>query len=257
MDELLGDRTAVVTGGASGNGRAIAELFAQHGADIVVADLQRAPREGGTPTAEAVENSTEASATFVECDVSDTDDLETAIDAAVAFGGVDIMVNNAGIFQNEDFLKVDESSYDAMMDVNVKGVFFGSQLAAQAMQDDGEGVIINMSSVAGLCGNGKHVPYSTSKGAVRLMTYAMAGRLGKEGIRVNAIHPGVVDTEMAKTDLGLVGSEHETEFRESIPLERLGVPADVAGVALCLASEYMGYVSGASITVDGGKYQFG
>ena len=133
MDELLSDSVAVITGGSSGNGRAIARTFAEEGADIVVADIRDSPREGGTPTHEAIAAETGSEATFVECDVTEKDDLEASVEAAEEFGGVDIMINNAGIFRGENFLEVSEDDYNRLMDINVKGVFFGAQAAAKRM----------------------------------------------------------------------------------------------------------------------------
>jgi NAD(P)-dependent dehydrogenase (short-subunit alcohol dehydrogenase family) len=257
MEDLLAGKTAVVTGGASGNGRAISLAFAEESADVVVADLREEPREGGRPTHELVRE-TGSEATFVECDVTDLATLEAAVDAAEAFGGVDVMVNNAGIFRSETFLDVTPEGYQQLMDVNVRGVFFGTQYAARRMVEDGrEGSVINLSSVAGLYGSGGHVTYSTSKGAVRLLTYATAAELGPEGIRVNAIHPGVIETAMTTEDVPIVGSERGEALRGRIPSGRFGGPEDVAGAALYLASDLAGYVNGESLVVDGGMVNTG
>ncbi|MEF8842899.1 MAG: SDR family oxidoreductase [Haloarculaceae archaeon] len=257
MDDLLADRTAVVTGGASGNGRAISLAFAEEGANVVVADLREEPREGGTPTHELVRE-TGSEATFVECDVTDLDTLEAAVDAAEPFGGVDVMVNNAGIFRSETFLEVTPEEYRQLMDVNVRGVFFGTQYAARRMvEDDRGGSVINLSSVAGLEGSAGYATYCTSKGAVRLLTYATAAELGPEGVRVNAIHPGVIETAMTTDDVPIVGTEAGESFLEQIPSRRFGVPADVADAALYLASDLADYVNGESLVVDGGMTNTG
>lgn len=252
MNQLLTDKTAVVTGAMSGNGREIARTYAGHGADVVIADIREEPREGGEPTQDLITQETEAQATFVHCDVSDKSDLEDAMDAAEEFGGVDIMVNNAGIFRGEEFLSVSEEQYDQLMDINVKGVFFGTQVAAERMLDDGGGAIINLSSVAGLEGFGDFVTYCASKGAVRLMTYATADALGPEGIRVNAIHPGTIETAMTTEDVPIIGGEDEDAFMQSIPSRRFGEPQDVADAALYLGSELSSFVNGESLVVDGG-----
>jgi NAD(P)-dependent dehydrogenase (short-subunit alcohol dehydrogenase family) len=254
MPELLTEETAVVTGGASGNGRAIARTFAGHGADVVVADVVHDPLEGGDPTDEVIESETDASATFVECDVTNLDDLETAVDAAEEFGGVSIMVNNAGIMGEEDLFSTTEDDYERIMDVNVKGVFFGSQIAAERMVEAGrEGSIINLSSVGGIFGSSRVFLYSTTKGAVKLMTYSLAGLLGDDGIRVNALHPGTIRTSMTvEFEDGLVGTEDEDQIEEGIPLGRIGTPQDVANAALFLASDLAGYVTAESLVVDGG-----
>jgi NAD(P)-dependent dehydrogenase (short-subunit alcohol dehydrogenase family) len=257
MDELLSDRTAVVTGGASGNGRAISVAFAEAGADVVVADLREEPREGGTPTHDLVEEAGSGAA-FVECDVTDLDSLEAAVDAADEFGGVDVMVNNAGIFRSETFLEVTPEEYEGLMDVNVRGVFFGTQYAARKMIEDGRGgSVINLSSVAGLEGSAQYVTYCTSKGAVRLLTYATAAELGPEGVRVNAIHPGLIETSMTTDDVPIVGTDAGESFLEQIPSRRFGTPEDVADAALYLASDLADYVNGESLVVDGGMHNTG
>ncbi|WP_049980545.1 SDR family oxidoreductase [Halolamina rubra] len=252
MSTLLEDDVAVVTGGSSGNGRAIARRFAAEGADVVVADIQESPREGGDPTHELIEAETEARATFVECDVTNVDDIEAAVEAAEEFGGVSVMVNNAGIFHGEEFLEVDEDAFDRMMDINVKGVYFGAQAAARRMVEAGGGRIINLSSVAGLEGSGEFVTYCGTKGAVRLLTYAMAGKLGPYGVRVNAIHPGLIETAMTTDDYPIMGTDAEEEFLQAIPSRRAGQPEDVADAAVYLASDLSDYVNGESLVVDGG-----
>jgi len=252
MSTLLKDNVAVITGGSSGNGRAIARRFASEGADIVIADIQESPREGGDPTHELIEAETEARATFVECDVTNVDDLEAAVEAAEEFGGVTVMVNNAGIFHSEEFLEVDEDAFDRMMDINVKGVYFGAQAAAKRMVEAGGGRIINISSVAGLEGSGEFITYCGTKGAVRLLTYAMAARLGPDGVRVNAIHPGLIETTMTTEDYPIMGTNAEEDFLQSIPSRRAGQPEDVADTALYLASDLSDYVNGESLIVDGG-----
>ena len=257
MSELLSDKTAVITGAMSGNGRAIARRFAEHGADIVVADIREQPREASVPTHELIESETDARATYVHCDVTDRDDLETAMDAADEFGGVDVMVNNAGIFRAEEFLSVSEAEFDQLMDINVKGVFFGTQIAGERMVEGDGGSIINLSSVAGLEGTAEYVSYCTSKGAVRLMTYSTADALGSNGIRVNAIHPGVIETAMTTEDVPIVGTEEGEAFLESIPSRRFGQPGDVADAALFLASDLSSYVNGESLVLDGGMTNSG
>lgn len=245
MDAMLTDRTAIVTGGSSGNGRAISLTYAREGADVIVADVREEPREGGEPTHEKIRTETEANAQFVECDVTRKEDLVAAAEAAERFGGVDVLVNNAGIFRVEDFADVTEDEFDRLIDINVKGTFFGCQVAAEYMDD---GSIINLSSIAGMRGSADSVTYCTSKGAVRLMTYALASNLGPD-IRVNAIHPGVIETSMTTDDAPLVEMIDET----TIPRERFGQPEDVADAALYLASDMADYVTGESLVVDGGS----
>ncbi|ADB63046.1 short-chain dehydrogenase/reductase SDR (plasmid) [Haloterrigena turkmenica DSM 5511] len=250
MPDLLAEQTAIVTGASSGIGRSIARTFAEHGADVVVADVREEPREGGTPTHELITDETEATATYVDCDVSSVDDLEATLDEAEQFGGVDVLVNNAGIFHAEEFLEVAADQYEQLMSVNVRGAFFGTQLAAQRMIENGGGRVINVSSIAGLVGNGSYVAYCVSKGAVRLLTYATAHRLGPDGIRVNAIHPGGIETAMMED--AHMGPEALKQFTQAIPSRRIGDPEDIAGAALFLASDLSSYVNGESLVVDGG-----
>jgi len=253
MTDWLSDDVAVVTGGASGNGRAISLRLAEYGADVVVADLQAEPREGGTPTHERVRSEFGRRGQFVECDVSDVAAIREAVAAADEFGGVSVMVNNAGVTHSDDFLETTEAEYDSLMDVNLKGVFFGAQAAARKMVEaDRTGTIINISSISGLTGRGDGVRYCTSKGAVRLMTYALADSLGPRGVRVNAIHPGLVETTMTHEDLDVIGSEAAEQYRRATPLGRVGDPGDVADATLYLASPLGDFVNGESLTVDGG-----
>lgn len=254
MTELLAGKTAVVTGAASGNGRGIAVTFAEHGADIIVADVRETPREGGRPTHETIEAETGQRATFVECDVTDLANVKQTIEAAEAFGGIDVMVNNAGVLKTGSIDELTESAYDAVMDVNAKGVFFGCKAAAEAMQDGDGGSIINISSTAGLVGIADNSIYCASKGAVRLLTYSLAAELGPS-IRVNAIHPGTTETQMVTEDMAIVGTDKGAKQQEEIPLKRFGKPRDIGHAALYLASDLASYVTGESLVVDGGILQ--
>ncbi|WP_256289442.1 glucose 1-dehydrogenase [Halobellus inordinatus] len=250
---LLDGKTAVVTGGSSGIGRGIARGFAEHGAGaVVVADVREDPKESGPPTHELLADETDAAATFVECDVTNTDDLEAAADAAAEFGGLDIWVNNAGIWHAEDFLDVTEAEYQQLMDINTKGAYFGSQVAAARLRDRGSGSIINISSIAGLFGNGNWPTYATSKGGLTLLTYSLAHELGEHGIRVNAIHPGAIQTMIGGEQTDPEAAAGAEQFTQMVPLGRYGQPEDVAGAAVFLASDLAGYVTGESLVVDGG-----
>lgn len=254
MTGALDGTVAVVTGGASGIGREICLAFAREGASaVVVADRQRDPREGGTPTDERLADETDTEATYVDCDVTDPDALDTAVGAADAFGGIDVMVNNAGVFVLADFFDTTETEFDRAMNVNAKGTFFGAQAAAKRMES---GSIVNLSSTAGLYGVGDYVAYCASKGAVRLMTYAMADALAPD-VRVNAIHPGVVESEMTRSDSKVIGTARGDAFADRIPLGRFGQPDDVAEAAVYLASDRSAYVTGHSLVIDGGIHNTG
>jgi len=215
-----------------------------------VADVREPLEESGDPTHELVERETNAMATLVECDVTDRSDLEVAIEAAEEYGGVDVMVNNAGIWRAEEFLSVTEEEFDRMLDINLEGTFFGSQLAAEHIVENGGGSIININSIAGLFGNGNWPSCAASKGGMTTLTPSLAHALGGRGVRVNAIHPGGIET--------MIGGERQVNLAEievfllMVPLERYGKPADVAGVATFLASDLTSYVTGESIVVDGG-----
>ncbi|MFD1647915.1 SDR family NAD(P)-dependent oxidoreductase [Haloarchaeobius litoreus] len=252
MPDLLDSRTAVVTGAASGNGRAIATRLAEYGADIVIADVRRDPREGGVPTHEHINETTAANAVYVECDVTEWDDICTAIERAEQLGGLDIMVNNAGVLESGPLTELTEREFDRVMDINVKGTFFGSKAAAEVLIDGGGGSIINLSSMAGIVGGSENSIYCASKGAIRLLTYSLAAELGPHGIRVNAIHPGPIDTRMISDDIDIVGSDRADDYRQSIPLQRFGTPEDVGNAAVYLASDLSEFVTGSSLVVDGG-----
>lgn len=246
---LLEGEVAVVTGGSSGNGRAIAIAFVREGAKaVVIADLKREPREGGAPTDELVAE-LGAESRFLSTDVSDVAQVQAAVDAAEEFGGVTVMVNNAGILPATPFLEVDESEYERAQAINIKGVFFGAQAAARSMiHGNRKGSIINLSSVAALRGAGELPVYSTTKGAVQAMSFALAGDLGRHGIRVNTLNPGVIHTLMTESDLNMVSDEG----LQTIPIGRFGVPSDVADSAVYLACRLSSYVTGSSLVVDGG-----
>lgn len=249
---LLKDKLAIVTGGSSGNGRAIAHAYVQQGARVIVADLSPEGREGGTPTADVINAQTPGKAKFVKCDVSQINELEALVAEAEAWGGLDIMVNNAGIMQKEPFLEATEATFHRMIDVNVKSVFFGSQMAARAMVKRKAGVIINMCSIAGMRGAGGFSHYNQSKGAVRLLTYALADELGPMGIRVNNVNPGIMRTQMNIEDDPVIGTETGEGYLGMIPARRWGEPEEVADTCVYLASDLAKYVMGASIIVDGG-----
>jgi len=250
MADRLTDSTALVTGASSGIGRAIALRFAEEGADVVVADIREDPREGGEPTHERIDAETDRRAEFVETDVSQIGDIETAVEAATdTFGGLDVMVNNAGVFRaNQPVETVEAEDYDWLMDINLRGAYFGSKLAAEVMADqDGGGSILNLSSVAGLIGYAGASTYCASKGGITNLTRALALELGPEGIRVNAINPGVIETAMTTEDAAVAGT-----MDEQIPLRRDGQPGEVADAALFLASDASSYVTGHNLAVDGG-----
>ena len=260
MSDLLDGQTAVITGAASGNGRGIARRFAEEGADVVVADIQEEDRLGGQPTHELLEAETDVRAKYVECDVTDSESLENAVGATEEFGGIDVMVNNAGIIgPQKPLTEVGYDEYRQLMEINLDGVYFGTQAAAAAMinQEEG-GSIVNMASAAGFEGYPNLTPYSTAKGGVRLFSYAAAADLGQHDIRVNSIHPGQIETAMTAEDMapddseGSERTEQGDQASPSIPLGRPGSPEEVGDVVVFLASDLASYVTGESILIDGG-----
>jgi NAD(P)-dependent dehydrogenase (short-subunit alcohol dehydrogenase family) len=250
---LLAGRVAVITGGASGIGRATAQAFAAHGAAaVVIADRRPDPREGGRPIVDLVRNAG-AAAEFVATDVTRVGDLQRAVEVAERLGGLTTMVNCAGIFRREDFFEVTEDSFDQLLSVNLRGTFFGCQVAAAAMRERG-GVIVNLASVASYRGSVGHSTYHASKGAVQSLTYALARDLAPYRIRVNAVHPGAVDTSMMRVDDPVLPT---LDAAVAFPLGRPALPADIANSIVYLASDLASYVSGASITVDGAAAAMG
>jgi NAD(P)-dependent dehydrogenase (short-subunit alcohol dehydrogenase family) len=249
---MLQGKVAIVTGGSSGNGRAIAQAFARQGAKVVVADLTLAPREGGEPTAEMINRDHPGRAQFFACDVSKVSELAALVQVAEAWGGVDIMVNNAGILKKQPILEATEAVFQQMIDVNVKSVMFGSQAAARVMIPRKRGVIINMCSIAGMRGTAGFAHYNMTKGAVRLLTYALADELGPHGIRVNNVAPGIMRTQMNVIDDPVIGTPTGEGYLDMIPARRWGEPAEVADACVYLASDLATYVMGTTHIVDGG-----
>jgi len=248
----LTGRVAVVTGGASGLGRAIALRFADEGASVVVGDIRRDPREGGTSTEALIEDR----GLFLEVDISRWHDVDRLVTSAIeGYGRLDVMVNNAGIAgrHSKPLLETDEADWDAIMAVNLRGVFLGCKRAVEAMMGQepiGEvrGRVINISSQHGMVGPPGHAAYAASKGGVVNLTRQIAVDYGRHGVLVNAVAPGKI----------LTGSPEQQDpetlaySRARTPFHRLGRPDDVAGAALFLASEDSGYLSGVNLLVDGG-----
>ncbi|MEN3284557.1 MAG: hypothetical protein V7607_5697 [Solirubrobacteraceae bacterium] len=250
---LIEGKVALVTGGASGNGRAIAVALARQGASaVVIADVRKDPREGGAPTHELIARETEASTEFVQGDLSSDEGIAAAVAAAERFGGAEILVNNAGLYWAEDFLEVTREQYRRMMDVNVLAPFFLSQAVAQGMIARGGGSVVNVTSGAAVVGSAGRSTYCTSKGALQTMTYALAAELGPRGVRVNAVMPGMIRTAMTTVDVPSATPEALAATLKFIPMRRVGEPEDVADAVVYLCSALAGYVNGAGIEVDGG-----
>jgi len=251
MSDLLKGKVVIVTGAASGIGPAIAGAAARHGSKaVIVSDVTETPREGGGPTTAEIE-SLGVSTRFVRTDVTKRSDLDALVESADAYGGVDVMVCNAGITLRSDGADVAEADYHKLMAVNLDGVLFGAQAAAKQMKTRGKGgSIVFMASMGGISGAGMTVAYSTSKGGVVLMAKALADALGPDGIRVNSVCPGTIDTHLLRSTPGI--AEAAEGFRKRTPLRRLGQPSEIADAVVWLGSDMSSYVSGIALLVDGG-----
>jgi NAD(P)-dependent dehydrogenase (short-subunit alcohol dehydrogenase family) len=247
----LAQKVAIITGGASGIGRATAILFAQEGAAVAVADINI--EQGNTTIAEI--ESTGGKAIFIPCDVTLAEDCRRTVEQTVAaFGGLHILFNNAGIIRRADVLHTTEAEWDRVMAVNVKSIFLMCKYAIPHMQKAGGGSIINTSSGWGLRGGRNAVSYCASKGAVVNLTRAMAIDHGPHNIRVNALCPGDTDTPMLRDEARQL-SQPENEFMAEAadrPLGRYAQPLEIAHAALYLASQAASYVTGSALVIDGG-----
>jgi NAD(P)-dependent dehydrogenase (short-subunit alcohol dehydrogenase family) len=254
MAGRLQDKVAIVTGAARGIGKAVAEVFAGEGAKVVLSDVER---EAGEAAADAIAQKG-GTARFVSCDVGDKAEVDALVAGAVeAYGRLDIAVANAGVVVSKDFLDLSEDDWDRTIRVNLKGVFLTGQAAARQMVAQakrgrgGGGAIVNMSSINGIVAIPNIAPYVASKGGVNQLTKAMALSLAPHGIRVNAIGPGSIATEMVKAVLD--DPEKAKGALQRTPLGRLGEPEEIGRVAVFLASEDASYMTGQTIYPDGGR----
>jgi 3-oxoacyl-[acyl-carrier protein] reductase len=243
---LLAGQTAVITGGAQGLGLAIAERFVAEGARVVLGDVNLeetqvvAKQLGGDDVAVAV-----------RCDVTQASDVETLIHTAVdRFGGLDIMVNNAGITRDATMRKMTEEQFDQVIAVHLKGTWNGTRLAAAIMRENKRGAIINMSSVSGKVGMVGQTNYSAAKAGIVGMTKAAAKELAYLGVRVNAIAPGLIRSAMTEAMPQRIWDSKVAE----VPMGRAGEPSEVASVALFLASNLSSYMTGTVMEITGGRH---
>lgn len=240
-------KVAIVTGAAQGIGRAVVERYLSAGAIVVLADTQV---EKGSALAARYH---ESQCVFVDCDAGDKPSIERLVRETInRFGTVDIAVCNAGISHSADFLDLEEEQFDRVLRVNLKGPFLLGQAVARHMAKTGGGVIINMSSINAVVSSPHIVPYAVSKAGLNQLTRVMAIGLAHHGIRVNAIGPGSIDTEQLAS---IIGSDEEAHRKilARTPLGRLGQPAEIAEIALFLASPSASYITGQTIYADGGR----
>ncbi|GIP35288.1 SDR family NAD(P)-dependent oxidoreductase [Paenibacillus sp. J2TS4] len=242
------DQVVCVTGAGRGIGRAVAERFAQEGADLILISNE----EKDLLEAEADLRQTGCRTFACVTDVSDPEQVDQAVARALdKFGKIDVLINNAGIAWEEDFLDISASNWNKIIDVNLNGMFYVAQRVSRQMAEQGGGVIVNMASTNGLVGEEKYAHYNASKGGVVLLTKTMALELGAKNIRVNAVCPGYIRTPMSDA---IDSPEFVAEYiRQRIPLGRAGTMKDVAGVFAFLASEDAAFIHGEMIVVDGGQ----
>ena len=248
----LEDKTAIITGSAGGIGLACARAFAHEGARVVISDINddlgeaaaASIREGG------------GQAHYLHCDVSDKSQVDQFIAGTLEhFGGLDIMLSNAAVLFTGDFLDISEDELDQTLSINLKGFFLTGQAAARHMAENGGGVVINMSSINAVTAIPKASPYVICKGGVNQLTKVMALSLADKGIRVNAIGPGTILTDMAKKVMADEAARKMILSRT--PMGRCGEPEEMASVAVFLASDESSYITGQTIYADGGRLALG
>ncbi len=245
----LKDKVAIVTGGASGFGKGICELYAAEGAKVMVADING---QGARDVAQSLGDA----AAHIACDVTKKSDVDAMVAETVkAFGGLDIMVNNAGYtHKNQPMLNVTEAEFDRIYDVNVKAIYLAALACVPEMEKRGGGVIINTASTAGVRPRPGLTWYNGSKGAAIILTKSMAAELAPKKIRVNAINPVIGETGMLEQFMGMPDTpENRAKFLATIPLGRMSKPSDIANAALFFADPASEFITGVAMEVDGGR----
>ena len=247
MAGRLDGKVALISGGASGIGAAHARVFAAEGAPVVIGDIQE--DKGREVTAGVNTNGGEA--VFVRLDVTSENDWQNAVHEAVArFGKLTTLINNAGVYWPAGVEEETRDKWQKMIEINQTGVWLGMKTAVPALRASGNAAIVNISSLYGLIGSPGSIAYHASKGAVRLMTKAAALEYVRQGIRVNSIHPGQIDTPI----LAGLTPEQDTQIKEATPMGRLGRPEEIAYGSLYLCSDEASYTTGTELVIDGGWF---
>ena len=240
----LSGRVCLVTGGAQGIGEACIRRFAREGAQVVIADID---------DSRGAALASELGGLYVHCDVGDKAQVDALVaQTMAAHGRIDVLVNNAGIFRAADFLEVTEADFDAVLRINLKGSFLVGQAVARVMAGAGKGSIINMSSVNAVLTIPTIASYNVSKGGINQLTRVMALALADKGIRVNAVAPGTIATELAAKAV-LTSPEATARIMSRTPMKRLGQPSEIADTVAYLASDAASYITGEIVVVDGGR----
>ncbi|WP_209120998.1 SDR family NAD(P)-dependent oxidoreductase [Alkalihalobacillus sp. BA299] len=249
MDHLfnLNDKIALITGGSRGIGKQIVKTYARQGAAVVIAS--RNINDCNNVAEEVINEGGKAMA--IKCDMANLDDITNMFKSIVdTFGQLDILVNNAGVSITKPSVEVTSKEWDTMFDINIKGLFFACQEAAKIMIEQGQGRIINISSIGGIKTFKRIAPYGASKAAVIHLTKSLASEWARHGILVNGIAPGLISTDINTEEVG--DEKLLQKMLQMIPLRHLGEPSDIATMALVLASDASNFMTGQTISIDGG-----
>ncbi|PEJ52339.1 short-chain dehydrogenase [Bacillus sp. AFS002410] len=242
------NKTAIVTGGANGIGKATVQKFLEQGAKVVFTDINE---EVGLKTLAEMKAISDQ-VIFIQHNVQLEEDwIKVVNETKEQFGSIDILFNNAGIFSSKPITEYEVEEWNRLLSINVTGVFLGMKHTVPHMREQNGGSIINASSVAGLKGSPNNTLYGASKGAVRIMTKDLAKEVAADQIRVNSIHPGIIDTAMG-AEVGTSVKASNEQLAMSIPLKRLGKPEEIANLVVFLASDESSFITGAEMVADGG-----
>ena len=242
----LKDKVALITGGSRGIGYATADAFLREGARVIITASSQSSADKAVQSLQ--ERHPESVIVGISPDLSSLDAVRKALHQVTArYGCLDILVNNAGVSESTPFTEYTEEAFDRVMDLNVKGVFNATRAASECMIERGKGVILSTSSMVSIYGQPSGIAYPASKFAVNGLTVSLARELGPKGIRVNAVAPGIIETDMMKA----VPKEVIEPLAKQVPLHRLGKPEDIANAFVFLASEEASYITGVVLSVDG------